>query len=86
MEEDSSLLIPYIRETFVSYQPLLGVGVIGAIVSYVIYVKKIFRASWYLKGTRVVGWLWLPFVPIGTIIGIVLLGARKAAIESQSDA
>ncbi|MGI9225459.1 MAG: hypothetical protein ACR2QX_13330 [Woeseiaceae bacterium] len=86
MEEDSSLLVPYILETIASYQPLLGIGVIGAIVSYVIYFKKILRAPWYLTGTRVVGWLWLPVVPIGTVIGIVLLGARKAAIETRSDA
>ena len=85
MEEDTSLLIPYIRETVDSYRPALGVGVIGAVVSYIIYLKSDFRAPWYLKGTRTLGWLWLPFIPIGTLIGIVLLGARKSAIETAAD-
>ena len=85
MEEDSSLLVPYIRETLDSYHPFLGIGVIGAIASYVIYFKSDFRASWYLKGTRILGWLWLPFIPIGTLIGIVLLGARRSAIESTAE-
>jgi hypothetical protein len=75
MEEDPSLLVPYIRETLVSYEPLIGIGVVGAIVTYAIYFNKACRARWFVKGTRVLGWLWLPFIPIGTVIGIVLLGA-----------
>ena len=85
MEEDSSLLVPYIRETFDSYRRVLGIGIVGAVVSYLIYLKSDFRASWYLKGTRILGWLWLPLIPIGTLIGVVLLGARKAAIEPVAD-
>jgi hypothetical protein len=85
MEEDSRLLVPYIRETFDSYRPALGIGIIGAVVSYMIYLKSDFRASWYLNGTRILGWLWLPFIPIGTLIGAVLLGARKSAIESAAE-
>jgi hypothetical protein len=85
MERDSSLLIPYIRETADSYRPALGIGVLGAIASYIIYFKSDFRKSWYLKGTRILGWLWLPFIPIGTLIGIVLLGARRSAIEAAAD-
>lgn len=85
MEEDSSLLVPYIRETLDSYRPALGIGVIGAVVSYIVYLKSDFRAAWYLRGTRILGWLWLPFIPIGTLIGIVLLGARRSAIESAAE-
>ena len=85
MHQDSSLLTPYIRETFESYGPTVGVGVLGAIATYVVYYKTTFRALWFLRGTRVLGWLWLPFIPVGTFIGIVLLGARRDAVESQSD-
>lgn len=85
MEQDSSLLVPYIRETFESYWPALGVGVIGAVVSCIVCLKSDFRASWYLRGTHILGWLWLPFIPIGTLIGIVLLGARKSALESTEE-
>lgn len=85
MEEDPSLLAPYIRETIVSYQSVIGIGIVGAIVAVVIYQRKIYSADWFLAGTRVAGWLWLPFVPVGTIIGIVLLGARREAIEFRED-
>ena len=81
MEQDSSLLVPFIRETIVSYQPLVGIGVIGAIVTYIVYYKYEYDAPWFLTATRVLGWLWMPFIPIGTLIGIVLLGARRSALD-----
>ena len=85
IEKDSSLLLPYIRETAASYRPALGIGIIGSIVSLFVYLKTDFRAPWYLKGTQIIGWLWLPLVPVGTLIGIVLLGARKSALESAEE-
>lgn len=84
MLEDSNSLIPFIEETFDSYRPALGIGVVGAIVSCVIYLKSEFRAPWYLRGTRILGWIWLPFLPVGTVIGIALLALRKSAIEDAT--
>lgn len=85
MKEDTSLLVPYIRETLYSYLSVLGVGIIGVTASCIIYLKSNFRASWYLKGTRILGWLWLLLLPVGTLLGLVLLGARKSAIQSAVD-
>ncbi len=82
MEQDSTLLTPYIAETFKSYLPLLGVGIIGAVTDFILLSKVKYWASWFLKESRVIGWLWLLFVPIGTIIGVVLLGARREAIKT----
>ena len=84
MEQDPSLLHPYIRETVNSYRFAFGIGILGSIATYLIYLKSNFREQWFLRCTRVLAWLWLPFIPIGTIIGIVLLGARKDAVESQA--
>ena len=83
--EDASMLVPYLRETLDSYQPTLASGIVGAIVGYAVLFKSGFRASWFLSGTRIVGWLWLPFVPIGTLIGIVLLGARRSALDAGDE-
>ena len=85
MQEDSSLLVPYLRETLVSYYPVYGIGFIGAVVCYVVLYKKLIDRTWFVKSTRLLAWLWLPFVPVGTLVGIVLLGASKEAIEASTD-
>jgi len=76
MGPGSSSLTPYIRETFESYLPTLGVGVAGAVASWIIYRKSDFQASWYLRGARILGWLWVTVVPVGVLLGIGMLGAR----------
>ena len=41
---------------------------------HIAYFKKVFDDG-----------LWLPFVPIGTVIGVVLLGARRSTIGPASN-
>lgn len=81
MEQDPSHLTQYIRETFESYGPTIGTGLLGAVATYAVYLKSAFRATWFLRGTKILAWLWLPLIPIGTLIGIVLLGASREEVE-----
>lgn len=73
MGEGSRVLVRYVQETVASYQAVLWTGFIGALAWYLIYLRQIFRARWYLTGTRVLGWMWLLLLPIGTGVGIVLI-------------
>ena len=74
-------LIPYMVETIDSYRPFLGVGIIGAITAWLLILKGRYWAPWFLSASRVVGWLWMPLIPVGTVLGVLLLSSRSAAIS-----
>ena len=48
-------------------------GIIGATLSALLIRKVRYRARWYLAATRFFAYTWLAFVPLGTILGYVLL-------------
>lgn len=74
-------LIPYMVETIDSYQSILGVGIVGAITAWLLILKGRYRASWFLSASRVFGWLWMPLIPVGTVLGVLLLRSRSKAIS-----
>ena len=77
MAEGSGRTVRYVLETIASYLPLIGTGVLGAIVSYVICIRNVCRAPWFLTGARVLGWLWLPFLSAVIILGIMIPRATR---------
>ena len=76
-------LVPYVAETIHSYRFIVGVGIIGALAAWLLILKGRYRAPWFLSVSRVIGWLWMPLVPVGTALGVLLLSARTAAISPR---
>lgn len=84
MEDDPMLLAPFVEETVVSYNAVYVAGLLGALLIFVLITRARYHDSWFLWGTRISSWLWMPLIPIGTLIGVVLLrSARRAAEERR---
>ena len=83
---DTELIQQYIAETVLSYRPGLGVGALGAIASWLLILKGRFHSAWFMKTARVLAWVWMPLVPIGTVLGVLVLSARASALEESTDA
>ncbi len=79
MEKDLMLLAPYVKATVISYWPVYGVGLVAAIVHVVLVSRFEYRATWFLRVTRLVSWFWMPLIPIGTLVGVFLLGSAREA-------
>ncbi len=80
---DKAVLKRLVLETVASYGPYIGIGIIGAISTWLLILKGRYRTAWYLKTTRVLAWMWMAFIPVGTALGVLVLSARSAAIESR---
>ncbi len=80
---DAKALTPFIEETIASYRPYFGTGVVGAIAAWLLILKGRYWADWFLKTSRIISWIWMPVVPVGTVLGILVLSARSVAIESR---
>ena len=74
-----ALLLPHVLETTVSYWGAFLLGAAGATVAALLIFSSRLDARWFVVSCRVVGWLWIPLVPIGTVLGILLLRARRRA-------
>jgi len=81
---DTTLIQQFILETVLSYRSWIGAGVVGAIVAWLLILKEGCRASWFLATSRVLAWSWMPLAPVGTILGVLVLSARSAAIADAS--
>ena len=79
IEQSPMLLAPYVKETVISYWPVYGIGLVGAIANFLLVSRFEYRAAWFLKVTRIISWFWIPLIPIGTLAGIILLGAARKA-------
>ena len=76
-------LLPYALETIVGYWPIFLVCAIGVSVAALLMVKARFRTRWYLISCRILGWLWMPLLPVGPVFGATLLLARAHAVRSE---
>ncbi len=74
-------LLPHALETVVSYWTALLLSVAGAATAAFLMISARYRAGWFLGVCRVVGWLWMPFLPIGPALGFMLLRARLIALR-----
>lgn len=78
---DRAVLKRLILETIASYSFYIGAGIIAAILALLLILKGQYRATWYLRTSRVLAWIWLPFVPVGTLLGALVLSACSADID-----
>ncbi len=75
-------LFPHIFETVVSYWTVFLLGAIGATAAALLMISGRLRGGWFLSLCRIVGWLWMPLLPIGPVLGVFLLRARVYALRS----
>ncbi len=73
----------FIAETVISYRPWLLAGYAAGFVGWLLIRNAWCRDAWFLAASRVLAWIWLPLIPIGTAIGALLLSARKKALGEQ---
>lgn len=78
--DDTAFVNPYIHETVASYGAWFGAGMVAAMVAWLLILKGAYRATWFLRVSRVLAWSWLPLIPVGTIVGLLVLRARTGAI------
>lgn len=76
-------LFPHVIETVVSYWAAFVPGAIGATAAALLMISGRLRSAWFLGLCRVAGWLWLPLLPIGPLLGLMLLRARAHALRSR---
>ncbi len=81
--DDTALVNQYIYETVVSYGAWVGAGMVAAIVAWLLILKGNYRSAWFLTVSRVLAWSWLPLIPVGTIVGVLVLRARAVAIRER---
>jgi len=80
---ETALVNQYLVETIESYRWWLPAGAVGGIVAWLLILKGRYRADWFLKTSRVLAWIWMPLIPAGTAIGVLVLSARAAAIADK---
>ena len=73
-------LLPHVFETAASYWAAFVLGAVSAAAAALIMIRGRLRARWFLSVCRALGWLWIPLLPIGTVLGILLLYARRRAL------
>ena len=77
-------LLPYALETGIGYWPVFLLAAIGVAVSALLLTRGSYRATWYLHVCRILGWVWMPLLPIGPAFGAVLLRSRLHVLRSES--
>jgi len=73
IEGDWIRVWPYVAETLPGWWPVLALGLASAsLAGWLLWTSR-FGAAWFRTATRVIGWLWLPLLPVGPVVGAALL-------------
>jgi magnesium-transporting ATPase (P-type) len=59
------------------------IGLVGAALAWYVLRRKESRPNWFVSASRTFAFAWMVFVPIGTIVGFLMLRWRKAGNEPQ---
>ncbi len=78
---DTKTIERYLAETFASWQPWPFVGFVGAVVGWLLIFNGRCRDAWFLAMSRVLALVWLPLIPVGTVIGVMVLFAHARAMR-----
>ena len=81
--DDAAFVDQYVFETVASYGAWVGAGLAAAIVAWLLILKGKYKDVWFLRSSRVLACSWLPLVPVGTLVGALVLRARAAAIRED---
>jgi len=74
----------FVAETLESYRLWAFYGIVAAIGAWALIARGWYRASWFLASSRVLAFLWLPLVPVGTLLGLLILRARSRTIVASN--
>ena len=62
-------------------RPALLVGLIGGLLAWIALARLGYHEAWFLRANRIYGWFWIPLIPVGTVMGVALLVARRRALN-----
>ncbi len=82
---DPDITKRFVEETLVSYRPWFLAGFVGGFVGWLLILKAWCRDAWFMATSRVLAWIWLPLIPVGTVIGALLLSARRKAVNEKDE-
>ncbi len=74
----------HLLETFASWQPWPFVGLVGAVVAWLLILNGRCRDAWFLTTSLILACIWLPLIPVGTLIGALVLFARAKAVREKA--
>ena len=81
--DDTQVIVDAIVDTIASYRPITGAGIVAAFVTWLLILKGRYASSWFLVPARVFAWMWMPLIPVGTIVGVLVLSARSAVLKDR---
>ena len=75
-----------ISSAFVDLLLGVAVGLVGAVLARVVLRDRQQCPPWFVQLSAVFAWAWILFVPIGTVIGVLMLRWRRRPGASDSSA
>ncbi|MEM6817415.1 MAG: hypothetical protein AAF578_01380 [Pseudomonadota bacterium] len=60
------------------------IGVVGVFLAWLVLRNKNDRPSWFLPVSTFFAWTWMVFIPIGTVIGVLMLRWRRPEEEAEA--
>ena len=61
-----------------------AIGLVGVCLAWLVLRNRKERPSWFLPVSTFFAWMWMIFVPIGTVIGIFMLRWRRPEPADES--
>ncbi len=55
----------------------VAIGLVGVLLAWLVLRNKKNRPSWFLPVSTFFAWAWMVFVPIGTVVGVLILRWKK---------
>ena len=75
---DPKMLAGAISSVLVTLLIATVVGLLGVLIARPILRQKGDRPQWFLRVSTLLAWAWLVFIPVGTVIGLLMLRWCKA--------
>ena len=60
------------------------IGLFGVFLAWVVLRNKKEQPSWFIPVITFLAWMWIIFIPIGTVIGILMLRGRKPESSKEN--
>lgn len=50
-----------------------AIGLVGVAIAWWVLRDRKSRPLWFVTTSKVLAWAWIPFIPVGTVIGVLML-------------
>ena len=84
--DDPQMMASAISESFIGLLIGAAVGLIGVFLAWLVLRDKDARPLWFVRLSGFFAWAWMVFLPIGTVVGALMLRWRKSGPQEQPDA